>query len=183
MRTPGGTCWRISVAPKGDGKPQVEVKSVVSHIGQQDEAVANDTKISPHATEMLAHYIILPQQPLNNHRCEGICTQHEKGEAGQDVGNAVFVCGLVEKINDIKVGEDDKIVKEHIQKRSFTLPGAVLKAWAEAKNKDSKGDVILLCHGAVVAAGINKFGAPLWFAAVADSCHNGAGGKYLRARP
>jgi hypothetical protein len=106
-------------------------------------------------------------------------TQHEKGEAGQDVGNAAFVCGLFKKINGIKVGEDDKIVKEHIQKGAFTLPGAVLKAWAEAKNKDSKGDVFLFCHGTVVAAGINKFDAPLWFAAVAQSCHNDTGGKCL----
>ncbi len=128
---------------------------------------------------MLAHYIILPPQPLNNCRCEGICTQHENREACQDVGNAAFVCGLVEKINGNKVGEGDKIVKEHIQKGVFILSGAVMKAWAEAKNKDGKGDVFLLCHGTVVAAGISKFGAPRWFAAVAQGCHNGAGGKCL----
>ena len=66
LRTPGRTCWRISVAPKGDGKPQVEVKSVVSHIGQQDEAAAKDSKISPQAAEMLAHYIRLPHQLVNS---------------------------------------------------------------------------------------------------------------------
>jgi hypothetical protein len=103
-------------APKEGGEPQVE--GVVSHTGQQDEAAAINSKISPQATEMLGHYIFLPQQPLNICRCEGICTQHEKGEAGHNVGHAAFVCGFVEKINSIKLLRVTKLSRS-IFKRIF----------------------------------------------------------------
>jgi hypothetical protein len=51
---------------------------------------------------------------------------------------AYFVCGHVEKVNSIKVGvgERDKVAEKHILRGVFTLPGAVLIAWVEAKDKD-----------------------------------------------
>jgi hypothetical protein len=91
---------------------------------------------------MLARNIVLSPDLLNDCRCEDICTQHQKGKAGQDAGNGTFVCGLIEEINSIKVGKGDKIVKEHTQEGAFTLPGVVLKAWAKTKDKDGKGETI-----------------------------------------
>jgi hypothetical protein len=57
-------CGDDDDAPQKDGEPLVE--GVVSHIGQQDEAAAKDSKISPQAAEMLAHYIRLPHQLVNS---------------------------------------------------------------------------------------------------------------------
>ena len=104
--------------------------------------------------------IILSPHLLGDHRCEGICTQHEKGEAGQDAGNGMFVCGLIKEINSIKIGEDNKIVKDHIQEGEFALPGAMLKAWAKTEDKDGKGNIFLFCHCTIMPSGIVKIGAP-----------------------
>ena len=128
---------------------------------------------------MLAHNIILFPYSLNNHRCEGVCAQHEKGEAGKDAGKGAFVCGIIKEINSIKVGEGNKIVKEHIQEGAFALPGAMLKAWAKTEDKGSKCNIFILCHCPIMPGGIVKLSAPLWFATVANSCRGGAGNKCL----
>jgi hypothetical protein len=127
------------------------------------------SKISPWANKVLARDVILSPDLLNNCRCEDICAQHEKGEVGQDAGNGVFVCGLIEEINSIKVGEGNIITKEHIQEKAFALPGAVLKAWAKTKDDNCKGDIFLFCHHTVMTDGIVKLSASLWFATVTNS--------------
>ncbi len=79
----------------------------------------------------------------------------------------------------IKVDEGIKFIKEHIQEGAFALPSAVLKAWAKTKDKDGKGNIFLLCHCTIMPCCIVEFGAPLWFAAVANGCCGGAAGKCL----
>ncbi len=95
------------------------------------------------------------------------------------MGNVIFVHGLIEEINIINVGERDKIVKEHIQKGAVALPGAMLKAWAKTRDKDGKGDIILLCYCTVKVKGIVKLGVPFRFATVTNGRHGGAGGECL----
>jgi hypothetical protein len=50
--------------------------------------------------------------------------------------------------------------------------------WTEAKHKDGKGDVFILCHGTVEAGGIVKLDASLQFATITNSCHSGACGTH-----
>jgi hypothetical protein len=162
---------------KGSVEPQM--KSIVGYTGEQDEAATNDGEVSPWTTKVLSHSIVLSPYFLNNHRCECVCAKYEKGEAGQDACKGVLVCGLVEKIISIKVGECNKIIEEHIEEGAFALPGTMLKAWAKAEDKDGKDDIFLLCHCTVMPGGIIKLGAPLWFAAVTDGHCSGADGKLL----
>ena len=56
----------------------------------------------------------------------------------------------------------------------FAPSGTVLETWTEAKYKDDKSNVFILCYPAVVASGIVKLSASLWFATICS-----AGGKYL----
>ena len=61
----------------------------------------------------------------------------------------------------------------------FAPSGTVLETWTEAKHKDDKSNVFILCYPAVVASGVVKLSASLWFATIAGSHCSGAGGKYL----
>ncbi len=44
-------------------------------------------KVSPRTAKVLPHIIVLSLHSLNDRRCEGIRTQHEQGETGQDACN------------------------------------------------------------------------------------------------
>ena len=55
----------------------------------------------------------------------------------------------------------------------------MLKAWAETKYYNGKGDIFFLHHCTVMPSGIVKLGASLWIAAVANGHRSGAGGKRL----
>ncbi len=98
---------------------------------------------------------------------------------GQDVCKSAFVCGLFKEINSIKVGEGNKIVKEHIEEGVFALPGTVLKAWAKAKDKDGKDNIFLCRHCTVMPGGIVELSAPLQFSAIANGHRSGADGECL----
>jgi len=149
------TSKRMSHAAYAHGPPN-------SHTYLQNKAAAYDGKIPSGGTKIVAYHIVLSPYPLNNCRCEGVRSQHEKGEAGQDSSDGSFDCGIAKEEKDsIKVGEGDKIVKKHVSIGVFTPPGAVLKSWTEAGDEDGKGDVLILCHGTVVTGGIIELGASL----------------------
>ena len=61
----------------------------------------------------------------------------------------------------------------------LTLPGAVLKSWMDAKDKDGKGGILILCHGAVATSDVVELSASLRFAAVTNSHRSGTGGECL----
>ncbi len=92
LHTPSETCCSLlgydGCVLEGAGEPQVE--GVIGHAGQQDEALGNNGMVSPCAAKITAHSFLLSPHLLDDHRYEGFCTQYEKKETIQDVGNGLF---------------------------------------------------------------------------------------------
>ena len=87
---------------QGGGEPKVEGDA--SHICQQNKAAVDDGEVPLQATKIVAFHIVLSPYLLDNRRCEGVCSKHEEGEAGRDLGNGAFFCGLVNEDNSIEGG-------------------------------------------------------------------------------
>ena len=83
--------------------------------------------------------------------------------------------GFVESEDSSEVGDRDKILQKHIEERAVAGLVAVLFSRVKPEDQLCKHPELVIIHGTVGATDGIKFGATLWYAAVADS---GGGGAY-----